>query len=289
MTKIAIAFDSNSGIRAQEATESGFFILPTPILIDDTQYFQDVNLTTEEFYEKLRSDSKVTTSQPNTFSAEELWTGILKDYDQILYFPISLGLSTSCENLGKLAEEKFKDKVFVIDHRRVSIPMRQAIYDAQKMIEENKSAEEIKKWLEDTAPFSAIYVMVTTLEYLKRGGRITPSKAIVGTLLKIKPVVRINGQGITQYKNVMTVSQGRKAMIEAVKKDLETKYREPYEAGKMMIGIAHTQCPEEAEKFKKQLIEAIPNVEFKCIDELNLSVAAHIGPGALATGCFIVY
>ncbi|MCD8206063.1 MAG: DegV family protein [Clostridia bacterium] len=288
--KIAIAFDSNSGILSDEAEKSGFFLLPTPILIDDKQYFQDVNLTSDEFYEKLRGGHKVTTSQPSPYSAEKLWTKILgSGYDQILYFPISSGLSTSCYNLEKVAKQKFDGKVFVIDHKRVSVTMRQGIADAKKMVDEGKSPEEIKKWLEDTARYSKIYIMVPSLEYLKRGGRISASKAAIGQLLKIKPVVEIKEDGITQYKNVMTTSQGRKAMIEALRRNVETEFKEEYEAGKMGTAIAHTQCPEEAEEFKAQIVKELPKLRFLCIDELNLSVAAHLGPGALCTGCYIIY
>ncbi len=287
--KIAIVSDSNSGIKETEAKELGFYILPTPILIDDVQYFQDINLTEEEFYEKLTTGHKVSTSQPNPYSAEKLWSYLLQTYDQIIYFPISSGLSQTCYNLQKVAEQNFKGKVFVIDNKRVSVAMRQSMMDAKKMADEGKTGEEIEKWLLDTRAYSSIYIMVDTLEYLKRSGRLNAPSAFFGTLLKIKPILQIQGESIGQYRKVTTLSKGKECMIDAVRNDLETRFKEPYEAGKMVVGVAHTQNLAEAEKLKEEMIQAFPKCEFVCLDDLNLSIAVHLGPGVLALGCAIRY
>ncbi len=287
--KIAIVSDSNSGITQKEAEQLGFYLLPTPILIDGEQYLQDINLTQDEFYERLKQGASVSTSQPNTYDAAELWNKLLKEYDQVLYFPISSGLSETCFNLQKLAAADFAGKVFVIDNKRVSVTLRQSMMDAKKLADEGKDGAEIEKWLLETRSQSSIYIVVTTLEYLKRSGRLNAPSAFFGTMLSIKPILQIQGEKLEQYKKVRKLSDAKTEMIAAMKKDFETRFKDLYEAGKMTVAVAHTQYDDEAVKFAEQIKAEFPKAEFTFINPLNLSVAVHIGPGALAIACSVKY
>jgi DegV family protein with EDD domain len=287
--KIAIVSDSNSGITQQEAKELGVYIVPMPFLIDGEQYFEDLTLTQKEFYEKLNGDAQVSTSQPSAFDVSELWTNLLKDYDKVIHIPMSSGLSETCHTLQRLADTDFNEKVYVIDNQRISITMRQSVMDCLKMIEDGKNAEEIRDWLMQTKMQSSIYIMVDTLKYLKKGGRLTPAVAAIGTLLKIKPVLQIQGEKLDQYAKVRKLVDAKTTMISAIKKDLDTRFKDLRAQGKMTLAIAHTQNDEEAQKFKEELAKEFPDVEFTFSDPLSLSVSCHIGPGALAVGTAIKY
>ena len=289
--KVAVVTDSNSGITQKEAKALGIEVVPMPVLIDGELYYEDLTLSQEQFYEKLKSDSQVSTSQPNPVDVGEAWAKILKTYDEIVFIPMSSGLSETCNSLTHYAEteERFKGKVFVVDNQRISITQRQSVMDALKLAEEGKSGSEIHKWLMDTKMQSSIYIMVDTLKYLKKGGRLTPAVAAIGTLLKIKPVLQIQGFKLDQYKKVRKLVDAKHEMIEALKKDLSTRFKELADAGKMSIAIAHTDNIEEAEKFKAELIAAFPNIEVTFVDPLSLSVSCHIGPGALAAATSIKY
>ncbi len=289
---IKIVTDSNCGFTVEQAEALGIEIQPTPILVNGEQYFQEENLSIDKFYEFLTSDdAKVSTSQPNPYDVAERWRRILKDYDEILYMPLSSGLSETALVIKHMAETdpEFMGKVYALDNHRVSITQKQAVTDALKMIKEGKTAAEIYNWLTDTANISSIYIAVNTLKYLKKGGRITPAVAAIGTLLKIKPVLQIQGEKLDTYTKVRRLSDAKAAMIEAVKNDLETRFAEQRRAGKMTVCIAHTQCLDEALQFKDELSAAFPDVEFTFVDPLSLSVAVHIGPGALAAACAIKY
>jgi DegV family protein with EDD domain len=287
--KIAIVSDSNSGITQQEAKKLGVSIVPMPFLIDGEQYFEDLTLSQKEFYEKLGGDASVSTSQPSAFDVSELWTNLLKEYDKIIHIPMSSGLSETCHTLTHLAETDFNGKVYVIDNQRISITMRQTVVDCLNMIKDGKTAEEIRDWLIETKMQSSIYIMVDTLKYLKKGGRLTPAVAAIGTLLKIKPVLQIQGQKLDQYAKVRKLIDAKTVMAAAVKKDLETRFKDLRAKGKMTIAIAHTQNEAEALKFKDELKAQFPDVEFTYLDPLSLSVSCHIGPGALAVGLAIKY
>ncbi len=287
--KIAIVTDSNSGITQAMAKEMGVYVVPMPVLIDGEQYFEDISLTQEQFYEKLKSDAQVSTSQPSAFDVGELWTRLLKEYDKIIHVPMSSGLSETCHTLSHLAETEYAGKVYVIDNQRISITMRQSVTDAQNMIKDGKSAEEIRDFLMATKLQSSIYIMVDTLKYLKKGGRLTPAVAAIGTLLKIKPVLQIQGEKLDQFAKVRKLADAKTTMINAVKHDFETRFAGLRKAGKMTLAVAHTQNFEEAETFKDELKAAFPDVEFTFIDPLSLSVSCHIGPGALAVAATIKY
>lgn len=289
--KTAIITDSNSGITQNEAKKLGIYVVPMPVLIDGELYFEDLTLSQEQFYEKLKSDANVSTSQPNPLDVGEIWAEALKDSDSVIYIPMSSGLSETCRTLQHYAatEEKFKGKVYVVDNQRISITQRQSVMDALKMAGEGKTAEEIYKYLMETKMQSSIYIMVDTLKYLKKGGRLTPAVAAIGTLLKIKPVLQIQGEKLDQYAKVRKLVDAKATMINAIKKDFENRFKDIIAAGKMTLCVAHTENREEANNFKEELQSEFPNIEFTFTDPLSLSVSCHIGPGALAVACTVKY
>ena len=289
--KTAIVTDSNSGITQKEAQDLGISVVPMPVLIDGELYFEDLTLTQEKFYEKLKGDAQVSTSQPNPIDVGEIWDRVLESYDEIVYIPMSSGLSETCHTLAHYAEteERFKGKVFVVDNQRISITQRQSVMDAINMAKDGKTAKEISDWLMDTKMKSSIYIMVGTLKYLKKGGRLTPAVAAIGTLLKIKPVLQTQGFKLDQYAKVRKLADAKTTMISALKKDLETRFKDEVAAGKMTIAVAHTENFEEAEILKRELMENFPDMEFTFVNPLSLSVSCHIGPGALACACSLKY
>ena len=289
--KTAIVTDSNSGITQKEAEQMGISVVPMPVLIDGELYYEDITLTQEQFYQKLKSDAQVSTSQPNPIDVGDIWDKVLKHYDELVYIPMSSGLSETCNTLSHYAEteERFKNKVFVVDNQRISITQRQSVIDGLELAKDGKSGKDIAESLINTKITSSIYIMVDTLKYLKKGGRLTPAVAMIGTLLKIKPVLQIQGFKLDQYAKVRKLADAKTTMINAIKKDLETRFKDQVAAGKMQLAIAHTENFEEAKKFKEEINDAIPNLEVKYVDPLSLSVSCHIGPGALAVACMIKY
>lgn len=289
--KIAVMADSSSGITQAEAKELGVYIAPVPVLIDEDTFYEDLTITQKQYYEKLRSDANVSTSQPNPETVKEMWSNALKENDAVIYIPISSGLSQTCQILSAIAnsDDQFKGKVFVVDNHRVSITQRQSVMDAVKMAHEGKTAGEIYNYLTETGKYSSIYIMVDTLKFLKKSGRLTPAVAAIGTLLKIKPVLQIHGGVLDQYAKVRKITDAKTTMINAVKKDIETEFGDLLKSGKMTVCIAHTDSFDEAEKFKNEVLKAFPDIEFTFVNPLSLSVASHIGPGALAIACTIKY
>jgi DegV family protein with EDD domain len=274
------------------AKEMGVEIEPTPVLVNGEQYFEEDNLTKEQFYEFLKAeDTTVSTSQPNPYNVAERWRRLLKSYDEILYMPLSSGLSETALVIKHMSETEpeFIGKVYVVDNHRVSITQRQAVDDALKMIKEGKKAKEIHDYLMETSTYSSIYIAVNTLKYLKKGGRLTPAAAAIGTLLKIKPVLQIQGKVLDKYAQVRKMSDAKATMIEAIRKDLTTRFKDLKDQGKMTICVAHTNCLDEAEKFKEELKAQFPDVPFTYVDPLSLSVAVHIGPDALACATVVKY
>lgn len=289
--KTAIITDSNSGITQSMAKEMGIEVVPMPVLIDGELYFEDLTISQEAFYEKLQSDASVSTSQPTPVDVGEYWARALKDNDAVIYIPMSSGLSETCHTLSHYAETEpqFKGKVFVVDNQRISITQRQSVVDALNMAKDGKTAQEIYDFLMATKMQSSIYIMVDTLKYLKKGGRLTPAVAAIGTLLKIKPVLTIQGEKLDQFAKVRKLTDAKTTMLNAVKKDFETRFPELRKNGKMTIAVAHTQNFAEAEKFAAEIKEIFPDVEFTFIDPLSLSVSCHIGPGALAVAISTKY
>lgn len=288
--KIAIVTDSNSGITQSQAKEMGIHVVPMPVLINGEQFFEDLTLSQEQFYEKLKDDNtSVSTSQPSAFDVGELWTDILKEYDKIIHIPMSSGLSETCHTLTHLAETEYKGKVYVIDNQRISVTMRQSVIDALNMVKEGKTAEEIRDWLTATKMQSSIYIMVGTLKYLKKGGRLTPAVAAIGTLLKIKPVLTIQGFKLDQFAKVRKVADAKTVMMNAIDADLKNRFAELRAAGNITLAVAHTENYEEAKIFAEELEDRFPDLKVDIIDPLSLSISCHIGPGALACTASIKY
>lgn len=277
--KIAVVTDSNSGIIQAQGKELGITVLPMPFMIDGNEFFEDISLTQQEFYGKMEEDMDISTSQPSPESIVELWEALLEEYDGIVHIPMSSGLSGSCQTALMLAEE-FDGRVQVVNNHRISVTQRQSALDALEMAGKGMDAVQIKEVLERTGSESTIYITVDTLKYLKKGGRITPAAAALGTLLRLKPVLTIQGEKLDAFAKARTMKQAKSMMISAIQHDLETRWDDK-EGKKTHLEIAHTNCEEAALQLKEELLELFPDTDIH-IDPLSLSVACHIGPGALA-------
>ena len=282
MSKIAIVTDSNSGISQTQAKEMGIYVVPMPFLINGKEYLDGIDLFPDEFYKFLEEDADVSTSQPSPDSVMKLWDELLKEYDEIVYIPMSSGLSSSCETAYMLSQD-YDGKVQVVNNQRISVTMRQSVLDAKMLAEQGKGAEEIKEILEKEKFESSIYIMVDTLEYLKKGGRITPAAAALGTLLKLKPVLQIQGEKLDAFAKARTVKQAKTIMTEAMKNDFEKRFHSP-DGEKMNLELAYTFDTAAAEAFKEEVQAVFPDNEI-VMQPLSLSIACHIGPGALAIAC----
>ena len=277
--KIAVVTDSNSGITQAQGKELGITVLPMPFMIDGNEFFEDISLTQQEFYGKMEEDMDISTSQPSPESIVELWEALLEEYDGIVHIPMSSGLSGSCQTALMLAEE-FDGRVQVVNNHRISVTQRQSALDALEMAGKGMDAVQIKEVLERTGSESTIYITVDTLKYLKKGGRITPAAAALGTLLRLKPVLTIQGEKLDAFAKARTMKQAKSMMISAIQHDLDTRWDDK-EVKKTHLEIAHTNCEEAALQLKEELLELFPDTDIH-IDPLSLSVACHIGPGALA-------
>ena len=280
MSKIAIVTDSNSGITQKEGKELGISVIPMPFYINDELYFEDITLTQEEFYQKLDEDADIKTSQPAPGDVLDLWEKLLEDHDEIVHIAMSSGLSSSCATAAMLADD-YDGKVQVVDNQRISVTQRQSVADAMKLAEEGKSAKEIKDILEADKLDSGIFIMVDTLKYLKKGGRVTSAGAAIGTVLGIKPVLQIHGEKLDAFAKTRGVKQAKKKMIAAVRKELEERFPDGDFAKHAYLQSAYTKDKEAALKWKEELMAEFPEMEFHQ-DPLSLSVACHIGAGALA-------
>ncbi len=288
--KIAIVTDSNSGITPAEAKELGITVIPMPFLINGEEYFEEISLNQPQFYEKLLAGADVSTSQPNIYSVSETWAELLKTYDQVLHIPMSSGLSNSCETAINFAKE-FNGKVIVIDNKRISITQKQAVYDAIKLAKEGKTGNEIAEFLAKTSMQASIYIMVTTLKYLKKGGRITPAAAAIGSLLKIKPVLQIQGAKLDKFGQVISYAQGKKRMLDQIEKEIQTRFAQEHKSGNLQVAMAYTYDRERCEEFKAEADEMLKkyNLEVAMVDPLSLSVSCHIGEGAIAIALMYKY
>lgn len=280
MSRIAIVTDSNSGITQKEGKELGISVIPMPFYINDELYFEDITLTQEEFYQKLDEDADIKTSQPAPGDVLDLWEKLLEDHDEIVHIAMSSGLSSSCATAAMLADD-YDGKVQVVDNQRISVTQRQSVADAMKLEEEGKSAKEIKDILEADKLDSGIFIMVDTLKYLKKGGRVTSAGAAIGTVLGIKPVLQIHGEKLDAFAKTRGVKQAKKKMIAAVRKELEERFPDGDFAKHAYLQSAYTKDKEAALKWKEELMAEFPEMEFHQ-DPLSLSVACHIGAGALA-------
>ena len=283
MKKIAIMTDSNSGITQKEAQELGITVLPMPFTIEDMNYFEDINLTQEEFYQKLAGDVDIVTSQPIIGDVLDVWNKLLEEYDEIVHIPMSSGLSGSCATAIMLAED-FDGRVEVVNNQRISVTQRQSVMDAIHLANIGKNAKEIKDILEGTKSDSSIYIMVDTLKYLKKGGRITPAAAAIGAILNLKPVLQIQGDKLDAFAKARNVRQAKRLMVDAMKSDLESRFAQFVESKTMRIFVTYTYDREAAEEFKRELEDIFPEHKIE-VQPLSLSVACHIGPGSLAIAC----
>ncbi len=279
--KIAVVTDSNSGITQAQAKEMGITVLPMPFMIDGETYYEDITLTQEQFYQRLKDNSDISTSQPTPDSIMKLWDELLKEYDQIVHIPMSAGLSGSCATAMMLAgEDEYEGNVFVVDNHRISVTQYQSVKDAMMLADMGMDGAQIKKRLEETAADSVIFVTVDTLKYLKKGGRITPAAAALGTLLRIKPVLIILGEKLDSFAKVRTMKQAKTLMMNAIQKELDERLHDS-ECKDCHLAIAHSDNEEAALEFKKEVEERFPDADIY-LAPLSLSIACHIGPGSLA-------
>ena len=280
MRKIAIVTDSNSGITQDEGRKLGISVLPMPFYINEVMYLEGVTLSQEEFYERLKKDEPISTSQPNPGEVCGLWDTLLKEYNEIVHIPMSSGLSASCETAMGLARD-YNGKVQVVDNQRISVTQKQSVMDALTLVQAGKSAAEIREILEAERRESSIYITLETLKYLKKGGRITPAAAAIGTVLNLKPVLQIHGEKLDAFSKVRTMSAAKKTMLDAMRNDLENRFA----GSSMRLAIAHTNNEAMALEFKAELEKEFPGYPEIIVNELSLSVACHIGDGALAVAC----
>ena len=282
MKKTAIVTDSNSGITQAESRLLGIYVIPMPFYIGGELFYEDITLTQEEFYKKLGEDVTISTSMPAPGDVLDLWDSLLEDYDEVVYIPMSSGLSSSCMTAMSMAdEEEYEGKVFVVNNQRISVTQRQSALDALRMAGAGIPGAQIKKKLEETALDSSIYITVDTLKYLKKGGRITPAAAALGTLLRIKPILQIQGSKLDAFAKCRTLKQARGMMLDAVSRDLTERFMLGQEPEKAVISGAYTCGEEEAMQWKAEIESRFPGHDI-VMQPLSLSVACHIGAGALA-------
>ena len=281
MKKIAIVTDSNSGITQEMGKTMGIHVIPMPFFIDGELFLEDITLTQEEFYKRLGEDSDISTSQPSPGEVMECWDELLKEYDEIVHIPMSSGLSSTCHAAQSLSQE-YEGKVCVVDNQRISVTQKQSVEDAIVLRDAGKSASEIKEILEAEKLQASIYITVDTLKYLKKGGRVTPAAAALGTVLNLKPVLQIQGEKLDAFSKVRGWKAAKRTMLKAIEKDLNDRFVDVRED--MVLGMAYTCSKEEAQEWKQEIAEKFP--EYEIVEgPLSLSVACHIGPGAMAVTC----
>lgn len=283
MSRIAVITDSNSGINFEDAKELGIKVLPMPFLIDGKTYFEEISLSQEEFFEKLENDVDISTSQPSPESVMKIWDEALEEADEVVYIPMSSGLSSSCHTALMLADD-YGGKVQVVDNQRISVTQRQSVLDAMELAKRGLTAVQIKEKLEKVKFESSIYIMLDTLKYLKKGGRITPAAAAFGSALRLKPVLTIQGEKLDAYTIAKTKKQGVKKMLVAIEDDINKRFGGTDHMENIHMEIAHTKNPEAAEDLKQQIIEKFGVTEVD-LYPLSLSIACHIGPGSIAVAC----
>ncbi|HIZ19320.1 MAG TPA: DegV family protein [Firmicutes bacterium] len=278
--KIAVVTDSNSGITQAAAKELGIFVVPMPFVVNKETYYEDISLTQEQFYEKLQGEADISTSQPTVGNVLDLWDSILQDYDELVHIPMSSGLSGSCATALALSAD-YDGRVAVVNNQRISVTQRQSVMDALALAKAGKSAEEIRDILEQVKFESSIYIMLDTLKYLKKGGRVTPAAAAVATVLRIKPVLQIQGEKLDAFAKARSERIGRDIMINAMRKDINERFGGNEQ---VQVFVAHTNNEEAARAFARTVEQELGIAVTYC-DPLSLSVSCHIGPGALAIAC----
>ena len=283
MKQVAITTDSNSGITQKEAGTLGISVLPMPFMMNGMLFYEEITLSQADFFARLAAGASISTSSPSVHDVTELWDTLLNEYESIVHIPMSASLSSSCETASVIAQE-YEGRVQVVDNKRISVTQRQSVLDALSLAGAGCSAITIKQRLEQNSAESSIYIMVDTLTYLKKGGRITSTAAAIGTVLNIKPVLQIQGGRLDAFARVKGVKLSKRTMIDAMKKDFQTRFAAACAAGEMELMVAYTYDEEAARIFREEVIEAFPGYSIR-MDPLSLSVSCHIGPGALALAC----
>lgn len=285
MKSIAIVTDSNCGMSPTQVKDLGIYMLPMPFFIDDKEYLEDIDMNQSEFFQHLEQNPgcRVSTSQPTPESVTTLWDKLLKDYDEIVHIPMSSGLSSSMQTARMLAED-YDGRVRVVNNQRISGTLRYSAIEAIQQAKNGLSADEIGTWLEKTRFDSSIYITVATLKYLKQGGRITPAAAALGTMLRLKPVLQIQGEKLDAFSKARTMTQVKNTMTKAIKDDIADRFGE-----KINLDVIHSHNLEAAEEFQKEVLTTFPNIGEVNIFPLSLSVSCHIGPGSLALTCSKVH
>ena len=281
MSSVAIVTDSNSGISQAEGKELGIYVIPMPCLVDGKLYYENVDITKEQFYHFMESDADLTTSQPSPGDVMDLWDKLLKEYDEIVHIPMSSGLSASCSTAMGLAQD-YDGKVQVVNNQRISVTMQQSVMDAKHLAATGKSAAQIKEILEKEALESSIYLVVDTLKYLKKGGRITPAAALLGSALNLKPLLQIQGEKLDAYKKVRGMKAAKKNMLVAMKKDVEGRFADYVAKGQLKLHVAYTTDEETAKQWMEEVQNAFPDLTITRMDPLSFSITCHTGPGVLA-------
>ena len=283
MKKIAIVTDSNSGISQSEAAKMGVHVLPMPFSIDGKVYYEGVDISFDEFFQLQENDADISTSQPSIAEVASLWDRLLEEYEKIVYIPMSSSLSSSYQTAMVVAQD-YEGKVFVVDNKRISVTQKRSVKDALELAQKGYGAEKIKEIMEETQYDNSIYITLETLKYLKKGGRITPAAAAIGTLLKIKPILQIQGGKLDAFSKARTKKAAKKIMIDAIKKDMVERFGSKEDASGIYMQMAYTGDEKEINAFKEEVLEIFPNMEIEC-DHLSLSVSCHIGKGAIAIAC----
>ena len=281
MSSVAIVTDSNSGISQAEGKELGIYVIPMPCLVDGKLYYENVDITKEQFYHFMESDADLTTSQPSPGDVMDLWDKLLKEYDEIVHIPMSSGLSASCSTAMGLAQD-YDGKVQVVNNQRISVTMQQSVMDAKHLAATGKSAAQIKEILEKEALESSIYLVVDTLKYLKKGGRITPAAALLGSALNLKPLLQIQGEKLDAYKKVRGMKAAKKNMLDDMKKDVEGRFADYVAKGQLKLHVAYTTDEETAKQWMEEVQNAFPDLTITRMDPLSFSITCHTGPGVLA-------
>ena len=283
MSNVCIITDSNSGISQEEALTLGIKVIPMPFFIDGVQYYEGINLTQEQFYDKLKNDADISTSQPSVGELQNAFAEALKTHDEAVFIPMSSGLSGTCQTASMLAED-YHGKVNVVNNQRISVTQRQSVLDAILLAKKGYSGAQIKEVLERDKFQSSIYITLDTLKYLKKGGRITPAAAAIGTMLKLNPVLQIQGEKLDAFAKARGKAAAKKIMLNAMDDDMEKRFKKAFTEKRVRIQAAYSGNPEEAEEWAKVVKEHFPDLDFH-MDPLSLSVACHIGHGALAIAC----
>lgn len=284
--KVAIMTDDNSGMIRNDANKLGIFMMPMPFFIDGKLTYQNDTFTSKDFYEKLAEGAEVSTSQPSPGDVMDMWNDILnKGYDQIVYIPMSSGLSSSCGSAKAFADE-YEGKVFVVDNHRISVTMEQSVLNALEYAKSGMDGQAIKERLEKEAYDATIFITVEDLNYLKKGGRVTAAAAAIGTILNLKPVLTIQGEKLDAFAKERGMKKARRTMIEAMQKEVATRFKDLYDNGKFKLCIAYSDVDDETlQSWTDEVLEAFPGADL-LIRRLSLSIGCHIGPGALAlAGC----